>query len=276
VLPSAEPSRLLSRLRAGEFLVTVELDPPRGHNIEKLVQGAKLLAERGVEVVDINDGSLGRLRMAVLPTAMLVREATGLDINMHFTCRDRNLMGIQADLLGAHALGIRNILAMTGDPPRAGDYVNATAVFDVDAVGLVRIIAGMNRGVDATGNSIGEPTAFGVGVAVDPGAADRGREIDRLHATTRSRSGSRPRRRRSSTSAGGTRGPTSCRRSGGSRWWRRCSRPSDDRPPGPRLAMRLDPRPPAWPACPMTPARRRRGGGRAPRPAPGRVPARDA
>ncbi len=182
VLPSAEPSRLLSRLRAGEFLVTVELDPPRGHNIEKLVQGAKLLAERGVEVVDINDGSLGRLRMAVLPTAMLVREATGLDINMHFTCRDRNLMGIQADLLGAHALGIRNILAMTGDPPRAGDYVNATAVFDVDAVGLVRIIAGMNRGVDATGNSIGEPTAFGVGVAVDPGAADRGREIDRLHA----------------------------------------------------------------------------------------------
>jgi homocysteine S-methyltransferase len=177
-----EPSRLLSRLRAGEFLVTVELDPPRGHNIEKLVQGAKLLAERGVEVVDINDGSLGRLRMAVLPTAMLVREATGLDISMHFTCRDRNLMGIQADLLGAHALGIRNILAMTGDPPRAGDYVNATAVFDVDAIGLVRIIAGMNRGLDATGNSIGEPTAFGVGVALDPGVADPAREVDRLHA----------------------------------------------------------------------------------------------
>jgi homocysteine S-methyltransferase len=178
----AEPSRLLSRLRAGEFLVTVELDPPRGHNIEKLVQGAKLLAERGVEVVDINDGSLGRVRMAVLPTALLVREATGLDISMHFTCRDRNLMGIQGDLLGAHALGVRNILAMTGDPPRAGDYVNATAVFDVDAVGLVRIVAGMNRGVDAAGNSIGEPTAFGIGVAVDPGAADPAREIDRLHA----------------------------------------------------------------------------------------------
>jgi homocysteine S-methyltransferase len=177
-----EPSRLLARLRAGEFVVTVELDPPRGHNIEKLVQGAKLLAERGVEVVDINDGSLGRLRMAVLPTAMLVRESTGLDISMHFTCRDRNLMGIQADLLGAHALGIRNILAMTGDPPRAGDYVNATAVFDVDAIGLVRIVSGMNRGVDATGNSIGEPTAFGIGVALDPGAADPGREIERLHA----------------------------------------------------------------------------------------------
>jgi methionine synthase I (cobalamin-dependent)/5,10-methylenetetrahydrofolate reductase len=180
--PPPEPSRLLSRLRAGAFVVTVELDPPRGHNIEKLVQGAKLLVERGVEVVDINDGSLGRVRMAVLPTAMLVREATGLDINMHFTCRDRNLLGIQADLLGAHALGVRNILAMTGDPPRAGDYVNATAVFDVDAVGLVRIVAAMNRGADATGNSIGEPTAFGVGVALDPGAADPLREIDRFHA----------------------------------------------------------------------------------------------
>ena len=102
------------------------------------MQGAKLLKERGVEIVDINDGSLGRVRMSVLPTAILVRDATGLDINMHFTCRDRNLMGIQADLLGAHAMDIRNILAMTGDPPRTGDYVNATAVFDVDAIGLIR------------------------------------------------------------------------------------------------------------------------------------------
>jgi homocysteine S-methyltransferase len=89
-------------------------------------------------------------------------------------------MGVQADLLGAHALGIRNILAMTGDPPRAGDYINATAVFDVDAIGLVRIIRGMNEGIDATGNSIGEPTAFAIGVALDPNAADPGREADRL------------------------------------------------------------------------------------------------
>jgi homocysteine S-methyltransferase len=179
--PTAEPTRLAARLQSGEFVVTVELDPPRGTSIEKLVQGAKLLAERGVEVVDINDGSLGRVRMSVLPTAVLVREATGLDINMHFTCRDRNLMGIQADLLGAHAVGIRNILAMTGDPPRAGDYVNATAVFDVDAIGLVRIIGGMNRGVDATGHSIGEPTAFAIGVVLDPGAADARREAERLY-----------------------------------------------------------------------------------------------
>jgi homocysteine S-methyltransferase len=176
------PTPLGRKLEAREFVVSVELDPPRGHHVEKLVQGAVLLKQRGVEIVDINDGSLGRVRMAVLPTAALVRDATGLDINMHFTCRDRNLMGIQADLLGGHALGIRNILAMTGDPPRAGDYVNATAVFDVDAVGLIRILSAMNRGVDATGASIGEPTAFWIGVALNPSAPEPERELERLHA----------------------------------------------------------------------------------------------
>ena len=182
LLTTAAPTLLQRKVDDGEFLVTVELDPPRGHNIEKLVQGAKLLKERGVEIVDINDGSLGRVRMSVLPTAILVREATGLDINMHFTCRDRNLMGIQADVLGAHALDIRNILAMTGDPPRTGDYVNATAVFDVDAIGLIRILTGMNEGRDATGNSVGEPTAFCVGAALDPAAAEPSREMERLVA----------------------------------------------------------------------------------------------
>ena len=182
LVTTAAPTALQRRIAAGEFVVTVELDPPRGHNIEKLVQGAKLLKERGVEIVDINDGSLGRVRMSVLPTAVLVRDATGLDVNMHFTCRDRNLMGIQADLLGAHALDIRNILAMTGDPPRTGDYVNATAVFDVDAIGLIRILGGMNRGVDATGNSIGEPTFFCVGAALNPGAEEPSHEMERFLA----------------------------------------------------------------------------------------------
>jgi homocysteine S-methyltransferase len=179
---AAAPTLLRRKLETGEFLVSVELDPPRGHNIEKLVLGAKLLKDRGVEIVDINDGSLGRVRMSVLPTAILVREATGLDINMHFTCRDRNLMGIQADVLGAHAMDIRNILAMTGDPPRTGDYVNATAVFDVDAIGLIRILSGMNAGLDATGNSIGEPTSFCVGAALNPAAAEPAREMDRFLA----------------------------------------------------------------------------------------------
>jgi homocysteine S-methyltransferase len=178
----ARPPTVLGRkLAAREFMVTVELDPPRGHTVEKLVQGAKLLRERGVDIVDINDGSLGRVRMAVLPTALLVRDATGLDINMHFTCRDRNLMGIQGDLLGAHALDVRNILAMTGDPPRAGDYSNATAVFDVDGVGLIEILRRMNEGQDATGSGIGEPTSFYVGAALNPAAEDVAREIERFH-----------------------------------------------------------------------------------------------
>ena len=174
------PTGLQRKLEAGEFAVSVELDPPRGHTLDKLVQGAKLLREHGVEVVDINDGSLGRVRMAVLPTGLLVREATGLDINMHFTCRDRNLMSIQADLLGAHALDIRNILAMTGDPPRAGDYVNATAVFDVDGIGLMEILRRMNEGLDATGTGIGEPMGFFFGGTLNPAAEDTAREIERF------------------------------------------------------------------------------------------------
>src|SRR6267142_2184697 len=175
------PTLLQRKLDAGEFVVTVELDPPRGHTVDKLVQGAKLLKERGMGIVDINDGSLGRVRMSVLATALLVRDATGLDVNMHFTCRDRNLMGIQADLLGAHALDIRNILAMTGDPPRTGDYANATAVFDVDGVGLIGILRRMNEGLDATGSSIGDPTAFCIGAALNPAAEDPDREIERMH-----------------------------------------------------------------------------------------------
>jgi len=181
LLTTRPPTLLQRRLEAGEFVVTVELDPPRGHTVDKLVQGAKLLRERGVEIVDINDGSLGRVRMSVLATALLVRDGTGLDVNMHFTCRDRNLMGMQADLLGAHALDIRNILAMTGDPPRAGDYANATAVFDVDGVGLIEVLRRMNEGVDAIGKSIGEPTTFCVGAALNPAAADIDREIERFH-----------------------------------------------------------------------------------------------
>src|SRR4029078_8590316 len=122
------------------------------------------------------------VRMSVLPTAILVREATGLDINMHFTCRDRNLLALQADALGAHALDIRNILAMTGHPPRTGDYVNATAVFDVDAIGLIRILTGMNHGLDGTGTSLGEATSFCVGIALNPAAAEPTREMERFLA----------------------------------------------------------------------------------------------
>ncbi|HYE90109.1 MAG TPA: bifunctional homocysteine S-methyltransferase/methylenetetrahydrofolate reductase [Terriglobales bacterium] len=176
-----QPTVMERKLLAREFVVSVELDPPRGLGVDKLLQGAKLLREHGVEIVDVNDGSLGRVRMAVLAAAAIVRDATGLDVNMHVTCRDRNLMGLQAELLGAHALGVRNILAMTGDPPRAGDYANATAVFDVDAVGLLRVLAGLNEGTDAGGNPIGVRAGFHVGAVVDPASPDPAREIERLH-----------------------------------------------------------------------------------------------
>src|SRR2546428_11877023 len=119
--------------------------------------------------------------MGVLAPALLVRDATGLDINMPSPCRDRNLMGIQGALLGAHAPDVRNILAMTGDPPRTGDSADAAAVFDVDGVGLIEILRRMNEGHDATGSSIGEPTSFCVGAALNPAAADVAREIDRFH-----------------------------------------------------------------------------------------------
>ena len=181
--PTANPwlqvprTPLQRKLDRGEFVITVELDPPRGHSVEHLVQGAKILRDRGVDLVDINDGSLGRVSMGVLPTAVLIRERTGLDVNMHFTCRDRNLLGIQADLLGAHALDIRNILALKGDPPRSGDYARATAVFDVGAVGLIEVVRRLNEGLDAAGNRLGEPTAFSVGAALNPVADDPEREI---------------------------------------------------------------------------------------------------
>jgi homocysteine S-methyltransferase len=175
------PTPLQQELEAGHFVVSVELDPPRGHTLEKLVQGAMRLRDAGVRHVDINDGSLGRVRMAVVPTALLVREATGLDVTMHVTCRDRNLMGIQADLLAACALGLRNVLAMTGDPPRAGDYSGTTAVFDLDAIGLIEVIRRMNDGQDATGNAIGGPTSFHVGAVLNPAAEDTAREVERFH-----------------------------------------------------------------------------------------------
>src|SRR5438045_4377518 len=179
------PTPLARKLEAREFVVTVELDPPRGHTVDKLVQGAKLLKEKGVEIVDINDGSLGRVRMSVLATALLIRDHTGLDINMHFTCRDRNLMGIQADLPGAHAPGIRTLLAMTGAPPRTGDYANATAAFDLAGVGLIGILRRMNEGLDATGSSIGDPTGFCIGAALNPAAEDPDPESERMNRKDR-------------------------------------------------------------------------------------------
>ena len=146
-----------------------------------MVQAAKALKHAGADAVDIADGPMARVRMGSIALAHRLEEEAGIEALLHLTCRDRNLIGLQADLLGAAALGIRNILALTGDPPQVGDHPQATAVFDVNAAGLVRIMAGLNRGQDLAGNALGRATGFAIGVAVNPGAPDAEAEMGRLH-----------------------------------------------------------------------------------------------
>jgi homocysteine S-methyltransferase len=174
------PSRLASRLQAGEFVVSVELTPPRGIDPRKMLEGARLLKEAGVDFANITDSAMARLRMGVMSCAALVQQQVGLEAIAHFTCRDRNVMAIQSELIGAHALGVRNVLALRGDPPRVGDYPNATPVWDVNAVGLITILASMNRGLDANGTPIGDGASFFIGAAANPAAAKLERELGLL------------------------------------------------------------------------------------------------
>src|SRR5439155_948157 len=153
--PALEVPALLRLLRE-KFVVSVEIDPPRGINTAKVMQAAGLMAQRGVDAINIADSPLARIRMSNMALAYLIRSHfPRVEIILHFTTRDRNLMGLQSDLLVAHALGLRNILCLTGDPPSLGDYPNATAVYDTDAVGLIKIVHTMNRGTDLAGTSIG-------------------------------------------------------------------------------------------------------------------------
>jgi methionine synthase I (cobalamin-dependent)/5,10-methylenetetrahydrofolate reductase len=175
-----EPSAFVSKLKE-KFVISVELDPPRGVNPKKILRDTQLIKDKGVDAVNIADSPMARVRMSCLSLAALVKEKVGLEVILHLTCRDRNLMGLQSDLLGAHALGIRNILAVTGDPPRLGDYPHATAVYDVDSIGLVKIIKRLNQGTDWTGNSIGSPASFCIGVGVNPTAVDFEKEMERLN-----------------------------------------------------------------------------------------------
>jgi methionine synthase I (cobalamin-dependent)/5,10-methylenetetrahydrofolate reductase len=163
-----------------QFAVSVEVDPPKGTNPEKLLRAANMMKQAGVDAVNIADSPMARVRMSCLAVASLLQREVRIETILHFTCRDRNLMGLQSDLMGAHALGVRNILAITGDPPRVGDYPSATAVYDVDSIGLVKIISTLNAGKDLAGNSIGRPTSFLVGVAVNPVADDIDLEVQRL------------------------------------------------------------------------------------------------
>ncbi|MBN2227480.1 MAG: bifunctional homocysteine S-methyltransferase/methylenetetrahydrofolate reductase [candidate division Zixibacteria bacterium] len=163
------------------FVVSVEIDPPRGSNPENILKAAGMLEELGVDAVNIADSPMARVRMGALAAAALIVQCTNLEVILHMTCRDRNLMGLQSDLLGAHALGIRNILALTGDPVQSGNYPNITSVYDVDSIGLLQVINALNRGEDTAGNSIGSPTVLTAGVAVNPASDNIAREIDRFH-----------------------------------------------------------------------------------------------
>jgi homocysteine S-methyltransferase len=178
---SAKPvSEFAERLRTG-FAVTVEVDLPRGNEITRVVEAARRLKQRGVHAIDISDGARARLRMHPVAAARIVQEEAGIEVISHLSCRDRNIIGLQADLLGAAALGVKNILAVTGDPAQIGDYPEATSVFDTDSVGLVHVLSRMNRGEDLAGNPIGEPPGFLIGASFNPTAEDLNEEIRKLH-----------------------------------------------------------------------------------------------
>lgn len=180
VVKTEEKSRLARRIRDGHFVTFVELLAPHGVSAKKELEKAREMFYFGIDVINIPDGPRASARMSALSLAVQMQRDIGIETVLHYVCRDRNVIGIQSDLLGAYALGLKNILAITGDPPKLGNYPDATAVFDVDAIGLVNIINRLNYGLDIAGNPIGKPTAFFTGVGANPGAVDLKHELSRL------------------------------------------------------------------------------------------------
>jgi methionine synthase / methylenetetrahydrofolate reductase(NADPH) len=174
-----EKSPLARSLRR-KFVVSVELDPPRGAEAGALLERAQFCKENEVDAINVADGPRASARMSAQALCVLLQQKVGIDTILHYTCRDRNLLGIQSDLLGAHALGLRNVLAITGDPPKLGDYPDATAVYDVDSIGLIRIMDNLNHGADLAGNLMGPPLAIHVGCGADPSKPDMEKEVRRL------------------------------------------------------------------------------------------------
>jgi len=179
-VPREQKSRLAHSIASGRFVIAVELLPPRGYQTDQAVERAKRLKIRGVDVINIPDGQRGGARISALSLAVLVEQQAGIETLLHYACRDRNLLGIQSDLLGAHAMGVRNLMLVTGDPGRVGDYPDATAVFDVDSIGLTNVVARLNRGCDVGGQPIGAPTAFHIGVSINPAATNLDQELRRF------------------------------------------------------------------------------------------------
>ena len=180
VVPPEERSEWGRKIAHGEFVTSVEVLPPKGVDAKKTLDSIRLLKDAGVDGVNIPDGARAQSRMSALATAVLVEQQIGIESVLHYCCRDRNLLGMMSDLLGAAALGLRNLLVITGDPPKMGPYPDATAVFDIDAIGLTNMVNKLNHGLDLGNNPIGEPTAFCIGVGVNPGAINLDEEIKRF------------------------------------------------------------------------------------------------
>jgi homocysteine S-methyltransferase len=175
-----EKSRLSNMLVNGKFAKLVELVSPKGVSCEKEIVKARTLFNFGIDAINIPDGPRASARMSALAMAVQIYDKVGIEPVLHFTCRDRNIISMQSDLLGAWALGIHNILAITGDPPKLGNYPDATAVFDVDSIGLTNLLNRLNHGLDFAGNFIGSPTGFSIAVGVNPGAINLDEELRRL------------------------------------------------------------------------------------------------
>jgi homocysteine S-methyltransferase len=178
--PIEQRSQLGAKIARGEFLTMVEIVPPKGTNIHKELEGAKFLKSVGVDAINIPDSPRASARMSNQALSLLLQQQAGIEAILHYTCRDRNVLCIQSDLLGAAAIGIRNLICITGDPPKMGGYPDATAVFDVDAIGLVNIVHNLNRGLDIGGNPMGAGTEFVIGVGANPGVPNIDEEIRRF------------------------------------------------------------------------------------------------
>jgi methionine synthase / methylenetetrahydrofolate reductase(NADPH) len=179
-LPLSQRSKLGAKLAGGEFVTTVEIVPPKGVDPEPMYAQVRLLKAAGVDAVNVPDGPRAQSRMGALLSGLLIEREVGLEAVVHYACRDRNLLGMLSDLLGAAAAGLRNLLIITGDPPKMGPYPDATAVFDIDAIGLTNLVSRLNHGLDPGGNAIGAPTRFVIGVGANPTAPDFEREMSRL------------------------------------------------------------------------------------------------
>jgi methionine synthase / methylenetetrahydrofolate reductase(NADPH) len=179
-MPLGKRSRLGAKIAAGEFVTMVEIVPPKGTDVRKEIDGARFLKSVGVDAINIPDSPRASARMSNQALSLLVQQEVGIEAILHYTCRDRNVLSMQSDLLGAAALGIHNLICITGDPPKMGNYPDATAVFDVDAIGLVNIVHNLNRGLDIGGNPLGVGTAFVIGVGANPGVPSIDEEIRRF------------------------------------------------------------------------------------------------